>query len=541
MTTSDKITNELWDRLELLALTEEEFGQRQDVTTLLRFREDKCNPLYLFWDFYQPVTVDPEAKVCHSSSNFEELQETISNLLDRLYEQHRLTYEPDQGHGIKSYLDRIEWVEDILFHRDYEEDGYSPEDFTSEEFCRSLTLPPNLRDLLVFLHVAAARAFLLKRRHRYTDEVRDCLREVERTIGRLKLAGLDMNPMYQHSIGLFQSAYAVSAMSFVELGRISYREGRHAEALHYFAEADGYYVPSAYPTDDDEDWPFEWVFLASLPAEESARVHLRERISDYRFSGYRGEGLYVSLKEIVGAFHAIQANRDPETDWNQVAQDCMRLSNTYVLRFIECEDEFQECGHSLEEFIDDRVLVEDHAVGGGQVRWGTFWYGAYVWASSQLSRSAFQEMQAENERNAGVCRLKTYFFGSSWSYIPERAQRRLINADLLLNSPQMVALDSLLNELRVAVEEMCFEVIWQPLSNARSGSSDLLEFLKVKRNLEESNRYPSITQYIGICRSHWYRNFLTSQGIESDDIRFLTTILPNHMSQLKAERDLSEH
>ena len=542
--TSDKISDELWDRLELLALTEEDIGQRQDVATLLRFREDRCNPLYLFWDFYQPEAVDPEANENSPSSSFGELQETISNLLDRLYEQHRIPYEPDQGHGIKSYLDHLEWVEDILFHRDYEEDGYSPEDFTSEGFCRSLTLPPDLRDLLVFLHVAAARAFLLKRRHGYSDDVRDCLREVERTIGRLKLAGLDMSPMFQHSIGLFQSAYAVSAMSFVELGCISYREGRHAEALHYFAEADGYYVPSAYPTDDDEDWPFEWVFLASLPAEESARTHLRERISDYRFGGYRGEGLYVSLEEVVGAFHAIRANRDPETDWNQVAQDCMRLSNTYLLRFIECEDEYQEYmeeGYSLEEFIDRRVLVEDHADGGSQVRWGLFWYGAYVWASSQLSRSAFQEMQAEYERNAGEQRLKTYFFGSSWSYIPERAQRRLINADLLLNSPQMIALDSLLNELRVATEEMCFEVIWQPLSNARSGSSDLLEFLKIKRTLVERNRDPSITQYISICRSDWYRSFLVSQGIENDDIRFLTTTLPRDMSQLKTERDLAEH
>ncbi|MCY4652539.1 MAG: hypothetical protein OXC95_05170, partial [Dehalococcoidia bacterium] len=396
-------------------------------------------------------------------------------------------------------------------------------------------------DLLVFLHVAAARAFFLKRRHGYSEDVRDCLREVERTIGRLKLAGLDMGPMYQHSIGLFQSAYAVSAMSFVELGSISYREGRYTEALHYFAQADACYVPSAYPTDDDEDWPFEWIFFTYLPDEESARLHLRERISDYRFGAFRATGLFISLEEVVGAFHSIKVSRDPETDWKQVAQDCMRLSNAYLLRFIECEDEYQEYEYSLEEFIDHRVLVEDHTAGGSKVRWGVFWYGAYVWASSQLSRSAFQEMQAEYERNAGERRLKTYFFGSDWSYIPERAQGRLINADLLLNSPQTVALDSLLNELRVATEEMCFEVIWKPLSNARRGSSDLLEFLKMKRTLVERNRDPSITQYISICRSDWYRNFLVSQGINSVNIRFLTSTLPRDMSQLKSERDLAEH
>ena len=432
MTTSEKTTDELWDRLELLALTEDEIGQRQDVSTLLRFREDGCNLIYLFWDLYRTV---PENQATHSDSRspaFKELEDTISNLLDRMYEQHRLPYQPDQGHGIRSYLNHLERVGDVLFHQDGEEDGYPLEDFTSEAFCRSLALPSDLRNLLVFLHAAAARAFLLKERHGYSDEVRDCLREVERTIGRLNLAGLDMGPMYQHSIGLFQSAYAVSAMALVELGRISYREGSHVEALHFFAEADRYYQPSAYPTDDNEDWPFEWTLLASSPVEESARLYLKERVSDYRFGAFRGVGLHISLKEVVGAFHSIQAYRDPETDWTQVAQDCMRLSNAYLLRFMECEDEYQEYmeeGYTLEEFIDDRVLVDDNMVGGGQVRWGLFWYGAYVWASSQLSRNDYQAWQEEEKRSAGERRLKTYFFGSNWSYIPERARGRLINAD----------------------------------------------------------------------------------------------------------------
>ena len=541
MVTTDKTTDELWDRLELLALTEEEIGQRQDVTTLLRFREDGCNPLYLFWDFYQPGAVELAADTHSPSSNLQELEDAVSNLLDRLYEQHRLPYEPDQGQGIKSYLDHLEWVDGISFHQD---DVDTPEDIISEEFCRSLALPPDLRALLIFLHVAAARAFLLKRRHGYSDEVRDCLREVERTIGRLRASGLDMGPMYQHSIGLFQSAYAISAMSLVELGRISFSEGRHVEALHYFAGADEYYKPSVYPTDNYEDWPFEWIFLVYNLDEESVRSHMLERVVEYRFDAFRGEGLYVSLKEVVGAFHAIQVNRDPDTDWKQVAQDCMTLTNTYVLRFTECEDEYLEYveeGGSLEEFINDRVLVEDITAGSSQVRWGIFWYGAYVWACSQLSRSAFQEMQEEYERNAGERRLKTYFFGGNWSYLPERAKRRLINADLLLNSPQNVALDSLLNELRVAVEEICFEVIWKPIANVRSGSSELLEFLKIRRYLEENNRDPSIAQYIRICRADWYRKFLSSQDMGNEEVRFLTETLPREMSQLQSERNVAEH
>ena len=110
-----------------------------------------------------------------------------------------------------------------------------------------------------------------------------------------------------------------------------------------------------------------------------------------------------------------------------------------------------------------------------------------------------------------------------------------------MNSPQSVALDSLLNDLRVATEEMCFQVIWIPLTNTKRGSSDLLEFLKIKGVLEETNRDPTIREYVRICRAGWYRNILASQGTGNDDIRFLTETLPTDMSQLQGERNLAEH
>ena len=306
VTISDKTTDELWDRLELLALTEEEIGRRQDVTTLLKFHDDGCNPLYLFWDFYRPECIDRAEHTGPTHS--EELEGMVMNLLHCLYDRHRLPYEPDQGQVISRYLEYLEALDDALFHQG---DQDIPEDITSEEFCRSITLPPDFRDLLIFLHVAAARAFLLKRRHGYSDEVRVCLKEVERTIEHLKLVGLDMELMFQHSIGIFQSVYAVSAMSFAELGRISHIEGRYTEALHYFAKADEYYEPSAYPTDNYEDWPFEWIFLAYSLDEESPGPYLSDRIVEYRFDSFRAEGLCVSLKEIVSVFRSISGQQRP--------------------------------------------------------------------------------------------------------------------------------------------------------------------------------------------------------------------------------------
>ena len=94
--------------------------------------------------------------------------------------------------------------------------------------------------------------------------------------------------------------------------------------------------------------------------------------------------------------------------------------------------------------------------------WSEFWHSARAWASAQLSPSEYKKMREDDEKNAAETRLKNYFFGSTWSYLPERAQERLINADLIWNSPQRVSRESVLNDLLRAAEEMCERFIVQP-------------------------------------------------------------------------------
>ena len=78
----------------------------------------------------------------------------------------------------------------------------------------------------------------------------------------------------------------------------------------------------------------------------------------------------------------------------------------------------EEQGYTLQEFIESRVFIEGYAGDGSRLGWGFFWYGAYAWASAQLSRSEYRKMREEDERVAGEQRLKTYFFGSNWSIYP---------------------------------------------------------------------------------------------------------------------------
>ena len=638
MTASVQNPEGLWDQLELLACTDRDIGRRRDITTLLKFREDKCNPLYLFWDLYQPEIVDQERNARPAPSLSEELEGLILDLLEHLYERYRVPYEPDSGDEIRDYLKSLDSYpsQEAYIYERYEEreeiysieeddegfEGITVEDIKGmerdelDELCedeefeleisqtqsiskyreaviealeleedddgieREYTftwreginpmlnpkydpheaeLPSKLKNMLIFIHVAAIRAFKIKRNHGYSDEVRDCLMEVERTIERLRRNGL---VMYQSDtidmMGIFQSAYAVSGIVLVELGRICKINGEYEKALHYFAVADDYYYSIMYIPigSGDDSWPFESALWPHISIE--ILPYLEKRVEEHRF-GHFLTGLRVSLHEVVNIHESLKANKNLTNDWAQVARDWRGLGQ--ALRFDELEDRYKEYmmndegSGSLEEFTSDLVTLKYMFSDSGDeessesereyssLSWYEFCYGAYVWASEQLSLSEYRKMREEDEQGAAERRLRAYFFGSNWSYLPERARARLINADILFNSRQGVALESLLNDLRVATEEMCFQVIWKPIDRVKRGSWDILEFRKIKAELGERHpsQDPGISEYIRICREKWYGKFLVSLETEKDDIRFLTKTLPNQMSQLRSERNPAEH
>ena len=637
MTTSTQSLDGLWEKLEWLAIKDEDIGRRRDITTLLSFREDRCNPLYLFWDLYQPEIVDGEGNANPAPPLSEELEGLLLNLLECLYERYRIPYEPDSDDGIGEYLksldsypsqeaytyERYEEREEVYLE-EYDEgfEGITVEDIKGmerdelDELCEDeefelemaqtqsiskyrqavikaleleeeddgmereyiftwqeginpmlnpkynpyeAALPSRLKDMLIFIHVAAIRAFKIKRTDGYSDEMQDCLMEVERTIERFRHNGL---VMYQSDtvdmMGIFQSAYAVSGIVLVELGRICRINGEYEKALHYFAVADDYYysIMSIPIGSGDDSWPFESAFWPHVSIE--ILPYLEKRVEEYRF-GHFLTGLRVSLREIVNIYESLKANRNLINDWTQVARDWRGLGQ--ALRFDELEDRYKEYmmndegAGSLEEFTSDFVTLRYMFSDSGDEEssesereyssliWYQFCYGAYVWASEQLSLSEYRKMREEEEQGAAERRLRAYFFDSNWSYLPEQARARLINADILFNSRQGVALESLLNDLRVATEEMCFQVIWNPIDRVKRGSWDILEFRKIKAELGERHpsQFPGISEYIRICRGNGYSEFLRSLEIGNDDIRFLTKTLPRKMSQLRSERNLAEH
>ena len=260
-------------------------------------------------------------------------------------------------------------------------------DLTLSTILMGMALPDKLNDLLVFIHVAAARAFRVKRTDGYSEVVRECLNEVERTIERLKRNGLDMEEDIQHMMAIFQSAYAVSSMAFVELGRISKIDGEYEKALHYFAMADEYYQSMTYPIDFDDAWPFEAALWPDSPLEGVYMPHLEGRLVENRF-GYLRMGLSDSVKEMVDVFelvkskcdHGLGAGRHRIVGGSQVP---ISFDSMNMRTYMRTPMRDTKVHHGFLDFLGgyDRILVtmEDTQT------WVSYWSQARGWVSAQLS------------------------------------------------------------------------------------------------------------------------------------------------------------
>ena len=221
MTTSEITNEEPWARLASLATSDE--GTRSDISSLLKFQDDpnSLNPLYLFWTLHRPEVRDSEGNVSPARELSGRDKEAVLEALEVLYKRYQVAYKPDTD------------VSDVKRFLVYYDPQNAPD---------SMTCPEVLKNALIFIHVAAARTFILNRTAGFSDETRSCLSEVERTFTLLNLAGLEPRARMSadanlEGVAIFLSTLAVTAITFVELSRISRAEGRYADALHYLAQA----------------------------------------------------------------------------------------------------------------------------------------------------------------------------------------------------------------------------------------------------------------------------------------------------------------
>ena len=524
MTLSEAQRTELWDRLEWLALTEESEGIRSDIATLLLYRDgfNTVNPMYLFWELYRPQVVPGGSGVSSHylpapkpSSKAEGL---VLDILEDLHNRFRVPYDPDSSDSdIKNYFQT--YVEE------------SP----------VLPTPETLTNLLIFIHVAAARAFTLKKASGISEEVWDCLDEVERAWQRLQIAGLsdwnvrEITDFYE----VFHSIEVVSALALLESSWESRRQGNYTESLHWMAEAACRYdnaIECAMGPDDS--WPLE----NTEPSEH------RPSHDFYSFL----TGMHAPLEDCLDTLRLLKESSSADNDWRQIADDCKRLAHDgAVLCFPATPQEaYGEDVYDIymEQSEKPTLLDMDRkesgsGIGGLGVTWREFWLNASAWASAQLSPSEYRRMREEDEKDAAENRLKNYFFRDTWNTLPPQAQERLITADVNWNSKERVSREAILNDLLRSTESMCYKFIWQPLKDAQSGSSAFFEFLRMDAKINEDRKRsrPEVREYIEICKKRYFKELLQQHKIGKDELRFLTEDLPASMNSLTNARGTAEH
>ena len=519
MTISESLSHDPWDLLPPAVIANG--GVRADVTTLQNFRVDcdSYHPMYLFWDLYRPTLKDGQGTRTSAPRLSKQVDRAVLSVLESLYNRCRLSYEPDRVDSD---------VREFLEAHDDDDDGTDPEE---------LDFPETLKNALVFIHVAAARAFKIQQSDGFSDEVRECLNELERTLDRLGRAGFDHKYSAREygyrrleGVGIYHSTLAVSAFSILSLGRISQTEGRYADALKYLARA-GELYEYALPTPMGiwEAWPLG----RQRPKPGTVRPGYYDIDKDFNY--FATEGLRLSPKEFVELVELIKLNSRSIDDWRSVVDSCLTLANQRISwRFDQVDEELHledfefgdaDCWELLEEH-SRRVRMPDED--GSQIAWGEFWHGAKAWAASQLSPGEYRRMREDDERNAAETRLKNYFLGGGWAVLPERAKERLVSADINFNSQQKASKESILNDLLRVMEEVCHQAVPQLI---RGGPMKALEATKASK----------VRDYIREFEKPYFRDCITRHGLGRSDVQFLTNDLPAYLRQLADDRNSGEH
>ena len=531
--------SDTWERLEWYALTNE--SVRSDVTTLLKYKDGfgSVSPTYLFWELYRPSLLHNDESKGSAPKLSGEVKDLVLDVLGDMFQRHRVPYEPDQG------------VSSIREHfRAMEESELGDAGL--------INCPDNLKNLLVHIHVAGARAFVLKQYEGYSEVVVDCLKEVDRSWKLLSLSGY-LGSSSGHDADnyeVFHSIDAISALSLVELARVDRNQGLYAEALHKMAEAEGRYESASVLVMGPLDrWP-----LGGSPSDLQPLAIIHEFLT----------GMHTPPEYVLETFNLLKSS-EYDGDWTQIARDCERLAGACFLSFPkdptdlqgddEDEDEHgaywaisEECVCPEEPRWAGGVIAGDYweisqtlmdrtPIADGQsntVTWYRFWLIAHGWALAQLSPSEYRKMRDEDAQSAAEARLKNYFFGNDWPHLPERAKRRLINADLIWNSPQRVSRESILNDLLRVAEEMCERFIFQQFMNEKKTA---LQILSIETMVAENEFRSSldVNDFIAICELPSLRDVLTERKLRDEEVEFLTQTLPTVLRQLNTARGGAEH
>lgn len=148
--------------------------------------------------------------------------------------------------------------------------------------------------------------------------------------------------------------------------------------------------------------------------------------------------------------------------------------------------------------------------------------------------------------NAAIQRLQTVFSDPKlWSLLPEQAKRSMIDADRTWASGSAARSESVLNEVRIAAEQLLTAGLWNQLeaSEAFRNTSDWhrQRFSDLKAEFLENCSQPSLLCLQRVCQLHVSVAYLQSKGVSEKDVKWFTEQLPDSLHRLRQARNMTEH
>ncbi|MFC2066842.1 hypothetical protein ACFLUO_07335 [Chloroflexota bacterium] len=175
-----------------------------------------------------------------------------------------------------------------------------------------------------------------------------------------------------------------------------------------------------------------------------------------------------------------------------------------------------------------------------------FWLKRLGWVEAQLTPSDFKTILDEREEQAAEKRLKKYFFKEDlWNQLPDRTRSSLISADRDWFGGSSARIEAILNELRIAVEELLIQEFWKPLGqwfdkhgrNCQGSQS----FLDLKMELENKRKVPTILDFEHICKMQISGTYLVNKGVTREDRVWFIQSLQKSLFPLRRARNRAEH
>jgi len=152
----------------------------------------------------------------------------------------------------------------------------------------------------------------------------------------------------------------------------------------------------------------------------------------------------------------------------------------------------------------------------------------------------------ENWDRAAVQRLQTVFSDAKlWALLPDRAKRSMIDADRSWASGSSARTESILNELRIATEELLLKGLWARLEDSEAFQNaqewHKQRYWDLKAEFLESGAQPSLLCLQRVCKLQVTPAYLEAKGIPEKDIKWFTEELPDSLHRLRQARNIAEH